>query len=175
MADRGSKWFRGALIAAVLVAVNCVFDPYYSIGGKASCAGVDTARLREVLEHDPQIKITRSGRTDDGTFDDCERGGIVVSVDISPDVVRVEVGEMVPPSAMQAPLWKERTDYICGRLTAACPGLGPWKSWDASATSDFLAVVVGVPLLVGAAVCAWLLIRARRRRRKPVAAGGGQT
>jgi len=170
MSDRGSQWFRWALIAAVLVAVNCACDVMYTLGGKASCTGVDPARLRDVLDHDPQISFERTWSTDEGpgTYAWCRRGGIVACVDISPDVVRVDVSDSRPPSAKEASLWKERTDYICRRLSAACPELGAWTTWD-YATSPTHPLDMVAQLVCGGVVVAgaWALIRRVRRTRRP--------
>ncbi len=169
---KSAPWMWWPLLLAVLVAANCVYDPYCSVRRRASCADVDPARLRDVVSNDHEIKIVRSGPTDDGTHSWCERGGITANVEISPDVVSVAVGSTRPPKAEEFPLWRERTDYICGRLRAACPEMGAWESREFVERAPVW--MLGLAALVLASLAAtgvWVLHRLTRG--KPAAPSAG--
>jgi hypothetical protein len=165
---RHSPSMRWALLALVLVAVYCVYDPYYSVRRRAPRHGVDPARLQRALDDDPEIEILRTSTDSDRTYYSCARGGMSVGVAISEEFVSVSVGDTHRPNEADAVRWREDADYICGRLRAACPELGAWKSSEYLSLSDLEMPSLGHFAGFGlAAACAWGLFRLLWRKRKP--------
>ena len=130
---------RWLTLAAVLATTGCDFA--YSVERRAMCAGVSPERLAQAVSDDPTTTTTRPdpsrGGISIGGGDDvlhlyAKRKGITANVHVSrnPDQVSVSITDMSPPRPDEVPIWTERVEYLCGRMSAACPELGPWRSTD---------------------------------------------
>jgi hypothetical protein len=126
-----SVWFARplGLVATIAIAAGCVFDPIAVVQSRASCAGVDPARLRDAVESDQELRIVRTFPSEDGPDFWCQRNATVVHVTVSQSksVVRVAVTGAPQPPRDELQRWHEAVDYVCARMSAECPEIGSWE------------------------------------------------
>jgi len=157
------------LLVIALAASGCDF--YCSIDCRATCAGLDAARFEAAVAADPELRNVRTTRAKNDVRFDWVRGEEVayVSMSESEGVIRARIGALNrPPSDTERARWNEQLDYVCARLSAACPEIGAWQRTDQT-NPDFTWAWVICTLFVAAFVggVSWLVVKIASPKRAP--------
>jgi hypothetical protein len=159
------------LLVVAIAASGCDF--YCSIDCRATCAGLDAARFEAAVATEPELRNVRTTRAKNGVQFDWVRGEAVayVSMSESEGVVQARIGALNRrPSDSERARWNEELDYLCARLSAACPEIGAWQRADHTNPDFTWAFVIGtlfVAAFVGGVI--WLVVRIASPRRAPPA------
>ena len=116
------------VLGMLLLGAGCI-DSLYTIEKKASCAGVTVVGVRAALASDPAIEITGHYEKQNCVIFHCRRNGNTAAVAFvsDPPGLGIAVNDSSKPDAGERIAWLAEIDYLCDRLDAAFPGLGPWE------------------------------------------------
>jgi hypothetical protein len=163
---RLARLLAGLLVAAGALLAGCTI--LYAVGGEAACTGVDPARIRDAVGTDPELTIVRTFPARSGVDFWCDRSGdaMHVSMSTAESVVRIVVSSAERPTAEERTRWIEDRDYVCARLTDACPGIGAWELWDRTEGGfDWVFRICCLLVIAIPAAGLWLFMWSRRPKR----------
>lgn len=178
--DPKSLWRRPCVTTclAVVLAIAIGCSQFWGMVAEAPCPGVTVAQLRELLESDASLTITRDFDPEPYVSEDgrsgarlhvwCTRGGanLTVAMCESPAEVSVTAQRGVASNASDDAQLAENLEHLTSRISDAYPNVGPWEVTDSRG---------GNPWCFWSCVGGWLSVmlfglggawRARRRAKK---------